>query len=42
VANTSTVGNYKAVFLAFPFEEFGAAGDKSDLMTRVYTWFAAP
>lgn len=35
-------GGYKVMFLAFPFEEYGTATDKSDLMTRLYTWFAAP
>jgi uncharacterized repeat protein (TIGR01451 family) len=39
---TVASGAYKVVFLAFPFEEFGTAGDKSDLLTRVYTWFGAP
>ncbi|MGE5155934.1 MAG: hypothetical protein ACM3JP_00370, partial [Betaproteobacteria bacterium] len=39
---TVAAGSYKVVFLAFPFEEYGSATDKSDLMTRVYTWFAAP
>jgi hypothetical protein len=32
-------GGYKVVFLAFPFEEFGSAGDKADLMNRVFTFF---
>ena len=32
---------YKVMFLAFPFEEFGAAGDKADLMTRVFAWFGS-
>jgi uncharacterized repeat protein (TIGR01451 family) len=35
-------GIYKVMFLAFPFEEYGSATDKSDLMTRLYNWFAAP
>ena len=34
-------GAYKVVFLAFPFEEFGTATQKSDLMTRVFTWFGS-
>jgi uncharacterized repeat protein (TIGR01451 family) len=32
-------GTYKVVFLAFPFEEFGTAAQKADLMTRVMTFF---
>ena len=32
-------GTYKVVFLAFPFEEFGAAAQRADLMSRVLTWF---
>ena len=32
-------GTYKVVFLAFPLEAYGAAGDKSDLVTRVFTFF---
>ena len=35
-------GTYKVVFLAFPFEEYGTAAQKADLMTRVKTFFAAP
>lgn len=32
-------GTYKVVFLAFPFEEYGTAAQKADLMTRVMTFF---
>ena len=32
-------GTYKVVFLAFPFEAYGAAADKLDLMNRVMTYF---
>jgi uncharacterized repeat protein (TIGR01451 family) len=32
-------GTYKVVFLAFPFEEYGTAAQKADLMTRVLTFF---
>ena len=39
--DVSTDG-YKVVFLAFPFEAYGSASDKSELMTRVFTFFAAP
>ena len=39
---TVAAGAYKVMFLAFPFEEYGSDTDKSDLMTRVYTWFATP
>jgi uncharacterized repeat protein (TIGR01451 family) len=41
-ALTVTAGAYKIVFLAFPFEEFGTATQKADLMTDVFTYFAAP
>jgi hypothetical protein len=34
-------GPYKVVFLAFPFEEFGTATQKADLMTRVMTFFGS-
>jgi hypothetical protein len=39
---TVASGAYKVVFLAFPFEEFGTAAQKADLMTRVFTYFNAP
>jgi uncharacterized repeat protein (TIGR01451 family) len=32
-------GSYKVVFLAFPFEAYGSPAQKSDLMTRVMTFF---
>jgi uncharacterized repeat protein (TIGR01451 family) len=32
-------GTYKAVFLAFPFEEYGTATQKADLVSRVFTFF---
>ena len=34
-------GTYKVVFLAFPFEEYGTASQKSDLMSRVFSFFAS-
>ena len=35
----SFTGTYKLVFLAFPLESYGAATDKSNLVTRVMTFF---
>jgi hypothetical protein len=35
----SYTGTYKVVFLAFPFEAYGNAGNRSDLMSRVLTFF---
>jgi uncharacterized repeat protein (TIGR01451 family) len=32
-------GSYKVVFLAFPFEEYGSATDKSGLAGRIFTFF---
>ena len=32
-------GTYKVVFLAFPFEEYGTAAQRADLMGRAYTFF---
>jgi hypothetical protein len=32
-------GTYKVVFLAFPFEEYGTAAQKADLVGRVMTFF---
>jgi uncharacterized repeat protein (TIGR01451 family) len=40
-ALTVAEGGYKVTFLAFPFEAYGSAGDKADLMNRVLTWFAS-
>jgi uncharacterized repeat protein (TIGR01451 family) len=36
---TLDTGTYKVVFLAFPFEEFGTADQKKDLMSRILTFF---
>jgi len=36
-----TAGPYKVVFLAFPFEAYGTAAQKTDLMHRVLTYFAS-
>ncbi len=36
---TVSSGAYKIVFLAFPFEEYGTATQKADLMGRVLTYF---
>jgi hypothetical protein len=38
-ANTGT--NYKVVFLAFPFEEYGTAAQKQTLMANVFTFFGS-
>ncbi len=35
-----TAGAYKVVFLAFPFEAYGTAADKADLMHRVLAYLA--
>ena len=35
----SFTGSYKVVFIAFPFEEYGSAAQKADLITRVMTYF---
>jgi len=35
----SYTDGYKVVFLAFPFEGYGTAGQKADLMSRVFTFF---
>ncbi|HET8752263.1 MAG TPA: hypothetical protein VFM43_07035 [Gaiellaceae bacterium] len=34
-------GSYKIVFLAFPFEAYGTASDKSDLIQRTYSFFGS-
>lgn len=34
-------GSYKVVFLAFPFEAYGTASDKSDLVSKVYGFFGS-
>lgn len=41
-ALTVATGSYKVMFLAFPFEAYGSAADKTDLMGRALAWFAAP
>ena len=38
-ALTVADGSYKVVFLAFPFEAYGSAAQKADLMNRALTWF---
>ncbi len=38
-ALTSRTPTYKVVFLAFPFEAYGDAAAKSDLVTRVMNFF---
>jgi hypothetical protein len=40
-ALTVAAGGYKVAFLAFPFEAYGSAAQKADLMSRVLTWFGA-
>jgi uncharacterized repeat protein (TIGR01451 family) len=35
-------GGYKVAFLAFPFEAYGTAAQKADLMTRTLDWFVTP
>jgi hypothetical protein len=35
----SYTDGYKVVFLAFPFEAYGSATDKSTLMNDVFTFF---
>jgi uncharacterized repeat protein (TIGR01451 family) len=34
-------GPYKVIFMAFPFEEFGTAAAKSDLLERALAWFGS-
>jgi uncharacterized repeat protein (TIGR01451 family) len=36
---TVDTGTYKVVFLAFPFEAYGTATDRSDLINFMMTWF---
>src|SRR3989454_3966941 len=38
----SFAGTYKVVFLGFPFEAYGTAAQKTDLVTRVISFFNAP
>jgi photosystem II stability/assembly factor-like uncharacterized protein len=35
-------GTYRVVFIAFPFEAYGDAAAKTNLMTRVFAYFGAP
>jgi hypothetical protein len=35
-------GPYKVVFLAFPFEAYGTAAQRADLLQRSLTWFSSP
>ncbi len=39
-ALTVTAGAYKVVFLGFPFEAYGSAADKADLMGRVLSYLS--
>jgi hypothetical protein len=39
-ALTVSAGAYKIVFLGFPFEAYGAASDKADLMNRVLSYLS--
>jgi uncharacterized repeat protein (TIGR01451 family) len=38
---TVAAGSYKVAFLAFPFEAYGSAAQRADLMNRTLTWFAS-
>jgi uncharacterized repeat protein (TIGR01451 family) len=40
-ALTVSADGYKVVFLAFPFEAYGSASNKADLINRAFTWFGA-
>lgn len=40
-ALTVADGGYKVVFLAFPFESYGNAAEKAQLMNLVLTWFGS-
>jgi uncharacterized repeat protein (TIGR01451 family) len=40
-ALTVADGPYKVVFLAFPFEAYGSAAQRADLMSRTLTWFGS-
>jgi uncharacterized repeat protein (TIGR01451 family) len=40
-ALTVADSGYKVVFLAFPFEAYGSAAQKADLMNRALTWFGS-
>jgi hypothetical protein len=41
-ALTVTANGYKVFFLGFPVEAYGTSTDKADLVTKAFTWFAAP
>jgi uncharacterized repeat protein (TIGR01451 family) len=38
---TVDTGTYRVVFIAFPFEAYGDAAAKTDLMTRVFSFFGS-
>lgn len=38
-ALTVDTDGYKVMFLAFPFEEYGTAGQKATLMSNALNWF---
>ncbi|MFN8598053.1 MAG: hypothetical protein U0559_17955 [Anaerolineae bacterium] len=38
-ALTVDTGTYKVMFLAFPFEALGTAGDRANLMKSALNWF---
>jgi hypothetical protein len=40
-ALTVSASGYKVMFLAFPFEAYGTAANKADLMNRALTWFGS-
>jgi hypothetical protein len=40
-ALTVADSGYKVAFLAFPFEAYGNASQRADLMNRVLTWFGS-
>ncbi|MFL6025229.1 MAG: hypothetical protein ACJ72O_17945, partial [Marmoricola sp.] len=40
-ALTVADGSYKVMFLAFPFEAYGSAAQRADLMNRALTWFGS-
>jgi hypothetical protein len=40
-ALTVADNGYKVVFLAFPFEAYGNATQKADLMNRVFAWLGS-
>jgi len=40
-ALTVADSGYKVVFLAFPFEAYGSAAQRSDLMNRAFVWFGS-